>query len=192
MAFITSAETNAVSGDIDYYNTFVTNIANTVPQLAQLGTTWTIIGSTAAMDARVNTSTNPSSSVGVPIFRLDGVLVASSNADLWDGSLSARIYTIETGDPTNLLVWTGTTAGGTNAGLFALGGDFDGSIMGLASYGVGDDWVNYDSDSKAFLKSVYAISGVLTVVPEPTPRVLATIGLIGLAAWRRKNFFPTH
>lgn len=67
--------------------------------------------------------------------------------------------------------------------------------MGMSSLGDGDDWVNYDSDSKAFLKSVYAISGVLTVVPEPTSMVLATIGLIGfagLAAWRRKFFFPTH
>jgi len=34
--------------------------------------------------------------------------------------------------------------------------------------------------------------GQITIVPEPSSVVLAAIGLIGLAVWRRKFFFPTH
>jgi len=34
--------------------------------------------------------------------------------------------------------------------------------------------------------------GTITIVPEPSSVVLAAIGLIGLAVWRRKIFFPTR
>lgn len=189
LAFRTGARTNALSSDIEFYNAFVTNVANTVPQLAQLGTTWKIIGSTSAVDATENTSTNPSSSVGVSIFRLDGALVASSNADLWDGSIGAEISTFENGEfinPTGAFpspsVWTGTNADGYSAGIFVLGGSIHASIIGVIGFGGGDDWIVWDSDTKTSLKSVYAISGVLTVVPEPGSMVLALIAAAGFAS----------
>ena len=63
LAFLTTARTTAISGDIETYNTFVTNEANAQAELAALGTTWKAIGSTAAVDARDNTGTNPSCNV---------------------------------------------------------------------------------------------------------------------------------
>src|SRR5262245_19190294 len=83
LAFVTSTTRSAYSSNIDDYNTFVTNVANTVPELASLGTTWKAIGSTATVDARDNTGTNPvPDGVGVPIFLLNDTLLAADNFDL--------------------------------------------------------------------------------------------------------------
>ncbi len=96
LAFITSTATDATSTDINYYNTFVSNVAGGVPQLAALGTTWKAIGSTASIDARDNTGTNPAST-GVPIYTLAGVRIANNNADLWDGEVHNIINLTELG-----------------------------------------------------------------------------------------------
>src|SRR5690349_5670387 len=68
LAFVTSTTTDATSTSTFYYNTFVTNVANSVPELAALGTDWTVIGSTPGIDARTNTDTDPSNSTGFPIY----------------------------------------------------------------------------------------------------------------------------
>ena len=52
LAFMTSTLSTATATDIATYNTFVTNVANSVTELADLGTTWTAIASTATVDAR--------------------------------------------------------------------------------------------------------------------------------------------
>ncbi len=82
LAFITSSNPNgAVSSDIADYNSYVQSLANAVPALN--GITFNCIGSTADVDARDNTGTNPNVSVGVPIYLVDGTtLVANDNADL--------------------------------------------------------------------------------------------------------------
>jgi hypothetical protein len=80
LAFVTSTTRDATSSDIADYNAFVTAVANTVPALTELGTTWTAIGSTAAVDARDNTNTNPGNAEGVPIYLLDGTLLVRAVA----------------------------------------------------------------------------------------------------------------
>jgi hypothetical protein len=83
LAFVTSAERNGASSAIASYNAFVTSMANTQPALASLGTTWKAIGSTATVDARDNTGTNPVvDGAGVPIFLLNDTLLANDNFDL--------------------------------------------------------------------------------------------------------------
>lgn len=46
LAFVTSQTTLAQSTSIAYYDAFVTSVANTIPELANLSTTWHVIGST--------------------------------------------------------------------------------------------------------------------------------------------------
>ena len=100
------------------YNNFAAAAATAVPALNSLATTWkaivaTYVGGTVT-SAPVNTltrTTDPS----VPIYNLDGALVARGNSDLWDGSISCPIDRTETGiAPTaqrngDFLVWTGLT-----------------------------------------------------------------------------------
>jgi hypothetical protein len=68
LAFVTSTLRDATSANIADYNAYVTTVANAVPELLALATTWTAIGSTASVDARDNTGTNPNVEAGVPIF----------------------------------------------------------------------------------------------------------------------------
>ena len=116
LVFVTSTTRDATSSNIGDYNTFVTNAAAAVTELAALGTTWSAIGSTATVDARDNTGTNPfSDGAGVRIYDLLGTKVADTNSDLWDGSIDSAIATTEQG--LGLLgrgyVYTGTGLDGT-------------------------------------------------------------------------------
>jgi hypothetical protein len=79
MVFVTSAATNATSTDIDTYNTFVTNIAkdlagNTGSIVAQYEDwSWSVIGSTATVNAIDNTLTTwTDAAPGHAIFLVGG------------------------------------------------------------------------------------------------------------------------
>lgn len=176
LVFTTNTTTTAFSSDIATYNAFVTTSANTDPTLVGLGTSWKAIASTAAVSARDNTGTNPAS-VGVPIYNLAGQLVATSNADLWDGTIANAIFYDQHGvapPPGNLVVWTGTQPAGIPDE--PLGIDFP-------SWGQGNfatrDWVfssygTYGAEREFLL---YGMSGVLTApVPEPGTLALCAIG----------------
>ena len=86
-AFTSSGTTQATSSDINYYNTFVQDLANASPLNigAAQGVTWNVIGSTETVDARDNTSTNIAVyGTGEAIFLLDGTtLVATDYTKLW-------------------------------------------------------------------------------------------------------------
>ena len=112
LAFVTALWRTATSTYINDYNRFVNSIGNGKPLLAALGTTWIAIASTEAVDARDNTNTNPAVSTGVPIFRLDGVLIANHNADLWDDALAASLSITESGNALSRFVWTGSRTNG--------------------------------------------------------------------------------
>jgi hypothetical protein len=191
LAFVTSTTRDATSGAIADYNAFVAAAAAGVPELAALGTTWQAIGSTMEIDARDNTGTNPLLSTGVPIFRLDGVEVAQDNADLWDGSPSAPINTTEQGTAfAGTIVWSGTETDGTAVLPFSnqlgSGNPLNGSPSSVAP--VEYQWIMFFSPAGATENaSFYAISGVITVVPEPATYVLAAFGAIGLLAFRRRR-----
>ena len=124
LAFLTSGTRDATSSDIGVYNSFVQSAADAVPALASLGATWKAIGSTASVDARDNTGTNPATT-GVPIFLLNNTKLADDNADLWDGSIDVLFDLTELGPAVIFRVYTGTTSSGvilpTN-GLFSLSG----------------------------------------------------------------------
>ena len=122
LVFVTSTSTNAASSNIADYNAVVSSAANGSPELAALATTWTAIASTSSVDARDNSNTNFTISLGAPIYRLDDTLVASDNSDLWNGSLGAAISLDESANLAGGQVWTGTAPlDGTAYPLFPLG-----------------------------------------------------------------------
>ncbi|MCA2655808.1 PEP-CTERM sorting domain-containing protein [Microcystis sp. M061S2] len=173
LVFVTDGTRDATSTNINDYNTFVTNDVTPTSALAialnaaGLTTTWKAIGSTASVAARDNTGTNPSST-GVPIYLIDGNLVANDNADLWDGQVSSKLNLT----PSNTylgfnFVWTGTSSDGTGGlgGAYFLG-------SGLALVGQTDQtfgWV-FSSDQQASSSlRLYGLSSILTVPTPPAP-----------------------
>jgi hypothetical protein len=189
LVFATDTAMTGVSSDIDVYNNFVTTVANTEPKLTALGTTWRAIASTSSVDARDNTGTNPAS-MGVPIYNMVGQLIATSNADLWDGTIAHAIFFNQHGQPPppgQQVVWTGTQPAGIAENPLGMAfpawgeGDYADNEWVFASYGT------YGSE-REFL--FYGLSGVLTVVPEPSTIVPAALGAAAaLAIWitRRRS-----
>jgi hypothetical protein len=187
LAFVTSSERDASSTDIAVYNQFVTDVANSISELADLNTNWYVIGSTATVDARDNTNTNPDVWVGVPIFLLNDTKLVDNNADLWDGSLDRPLNIEETGLAGGGGVWTGSDYDGTaysdSWGNFPLG-----------AWNVKDGYSGYtdnrwicDVGSGHGLNRSYALSDTLTVsggepIPEPTTICLMSFGLLGVLA----------
>jgi hypothetical protein len=192
LVFVTSTARDATSTNIADYNAFVSTTANSVAELFALATDWTSIASTATVDARDNTSTNPALDAGMPIYRLDGVRLATSNSDLWDDVLEASLSVNEHGATIpQTFVWTGTLPDGTGHDQYHLG-----SPSGFVLTGQSSDpfapWIAASGDSAIGSLPVYAISGVLTVVPEPGTMVLASLAAVVVSlmwlgrGWKRR------
>ena len=196
IAFVTTAQRDPLSGDIADYNAFVTASANTQTALIALGTTWTAIASTNAVDARDNTGTNPfnAAHADVPIYLLDGATkIADGNADLWDGTLDHALTVNETGGNGSLTVRTGTEADGTATPPGS------GGALGTAAatnFGfntaTGSDWIAANSLGQTVSLHFYALSGVLafpaaTPVNGPGVGAILALGVAGIGLIRRRR-----
>ena len=196
LAFVTSGSIRATSTDIDTYNQFVVSSADAVPELASLGTTWTAIVSTPftglppfVSDARDHTETNPiSDGTGVPVFVLNGSMVAIDNAGLWGGSVLARLDTDELGNE-NIVsrVWTGSMRDGRSE--FPVGFAYNAVSAGRTTR-TNFGWVESSTELLSDREyPVYGLSGVLTAtaVPEPSSLAILGIGAIGLIGFHRRK-----
>jgi hypothetical protein len=173
LAFVTSTVRDATSSDIHDYNEFVQAAADSSP-LAGLGQSWQAIGSTIAIDARDNTGTNLEvDGLGVPIHLVDGTLLATGNADLWDGELLSEIdvdeFGVEVPSFTNQRVWTGSRSDGTRPQLDTLGGSVPLNFSMQGRLDTSDsEWIRYFAETNNRHNRLYGISGVIIAVPEPT------------------------
>lgn len=172
LVFVTSTTTQATSSDIATYNAFVQSAANASTAYPTLGSvTWKIVGSTATVDARDNTGTNPGSGTGVPVFLTNGATkIANNNTDLWDG-ISAAVNFNENGVLLNEdRAFTGTLSNGTK-----VTGTGDQPLGGTPNVRTGRsdnlNWMTDFNSPAASFNSVFAISDVLTIqaVSTPTP-----------------------
>ena len=187
LAFITSTNPGATLSTIGEYNALVQSLADA----AGIGgdVTWNVIGSTSEVDARDNTGTNPDvDGVGVPIYLVDmTTLVASNNADLWDGTIDHIIDQDENGAtkahwPFTGSYWDGTlSTGKPNTGGMGLDG------TGEITQGNGsrtDQWIwrQWTSDPAATALPLYAMSEVI-----PEPATICLLGFGGLMLRRRRK-----
>lgn len=120
LVFVSSTLIDATSSDISVYNAHVQSAANA----AGYGSvTWKAIVSTATIDARDNTVTNPLfDGDGEPVYLINGTdVIATGYEDLWDGSISHAINLNENLGGLNYSlpiwtqyspVWTGTAIDG--------------------------------------------------------------------------------
>ena len=179
LVFYTSGKMTSESADIDTYNAFIQDLANatSVYDIGVVeGVTWNVIGSTDAVDARDNTSTNIDvDGNGETIFLLDGsTVVANDYADLWDGSIQNVINQTETeAAPTYFWPCTGTYIDGTEApghggshGAFGDGGEIQ---QGSAETTTNWVWRTNTSGTTTKERPLYALSDPLYIVNlDPT------------------------
>ncbi len=175
LIFTTSTTTTATSSDPAYYNGFVSNLANGVPELQALGVSWYAFANIGSTTLQANTGiVNDVNDQGVPIYRLDGTIVISSYYSFWNTSRTpggfANLTVAEDGTVLNPAddtknVWTGLAESG--------GIPSNGSALGNANVGHGE----YDRNNQylyAFFNvantnayHLYGVSDVITVPGGP-------------------------
>jgi len=169
IAFVTSVTRDATSSNIVDYNDFVNAVANSLGSLLQpLAATWSAIASTSTVSA----ATNIGGVSSIPIYILDGSLVATGTADLFDGTLTSAINLSDDGVYGRRNVWTGTQSDGTAYGaIYFLGMDVPG--YGLSDFTDGQ-WIGYSRAAFTSEFYMYGISDALTVCwrrPRTEPRI---------------------
>jgi hypothetical protein len=201
LVFVTGENYTGASTNIGDYNADVTTSANEATSLvAGLGITWSVLGSTAAVNVLSNiVNTSPSITNFEGIYDLGGNLIAdgteTTGKGLYSGALQNFFDTTEYGTTIYNTVWTGTASNGSTTP----------EALGTADPFAGSSHTTNTTWTEAFLISagsgsaLYAISNplflgpgntLLTQAPVPEP---ATIGmtLLGLAscylAARRKR-----
>ena len=179
LVFVTADTYTATSSSITDYNNDVNTEANAVPALAALGTTWLDIGSTATVNAIDNIGIDS----GVPIYDLEGNLVANDAGTGVGGLIESNpilspIMFTELGTYLYTLVWTGSTWEGDTSAGSALGDPGD-VIYGVDGLTNDHQWITagFDSPSDGALNGLYGISEVLTV-PSATPEPSTTAMVI--------------
>lgn len=180
IAFVTGGIAGNNS-DISVYNDFVTAQAALGSETSKLTTSWAVLGSTSGIDARTNTSTDPTPAgdTGVPIYLVDGTTRISDHYDdLWDGSLDNALNLDGSGNvPTGSFNgWTGTASDGT-----ASANPMGGLIVGIGARSATDStWIDFTFDGgTSSERRLYGLSGVLTVAAVPEPSNFIAILLVG-------------
>lgn len=194
LVFVTYDPILATSTNIADYNTFVTSEADEVSALAALDATWTVIGSTATVDAATNVGSSTSG-----IYNLEGEMVADGTANLFSayGVVNPIEYD-QFGNPTDEMVWTGSNWDGTADSPFTLGwflatafGESDETTFGSALNN------GFTCCGSQVAEPIYAISSEITVTastPEPGAVALSALGGIFLLLARkrqRRNYSAT-
>ena len=189
LVFVTASTYAATSTNISTYNSEVNTEANAVAALAALHTTWLDIGSTATVNAINNIGQDPS----IPIYNLNGQLVANdatTNAGgLFSGTLFHAIDYNESCSLDITYVWTGTGSNGTGVSGDQLGAR--NVAEGYSADTTSGLWFHDGATSACYgTESLYAISVVLTVPghnPEPSTTALVLLGGAGLLFMARRR-----
>jgi hypothetical protein len=200
LVFLTDGSHDALSDDIAVYNAFVSQEAAASSSDVVRSATWKAIASTADVAAIDNASLGSA----LPVYDTHGELVVPGGQAsplltithlmpiTWDQSGNAK-------PDYDQFPWTGTTEGGTSVfpgyGSFGLGGMYGMSIVGAAAIlDLGDSphyqsgWLSNEMAPLDATLPFYAISGPITVTPEPATMGLLVVGLIvGMAPKARRS-----
>ena len=172
LLFLSSSSRNAVPTDIDTYNTWVQSLTDSGhTDIQDYSSTFRIVGSTEAVDARDNTGTTyTSSDKGVAIYWLNGNKAADQYEDFydesWDQEATMRTQAGATvSAPTS--VYTGSNHNGTESfsGVsLALGRRLVGVGKPNSTVSGNGPLTGAGTDASEFL-GLYGLSGVFSVSP---------------------------
>jgi hypothetical protein len=191
--FVTEGTIDATSPDISVYNAFVTSEAGKSGDLPSAD--WYAVASTTSIDAK----NNAVAYADVPIYNTQGERIANGLADLWDGAILNAIqydqYGTTLGDT---FVWTGSNANGTRKYLY---GSSSGPLGSPAPDDPTDPHVVFGSSTQSDSKwlkngtfvdfyethSLYALSGVVYIAPEPGTLMLLCTSILAFVFYNRRR-----
>jgi len=185
LAFVTDGTITGTSSFVGTYNSFVATEAATDTSLPN--TTWTAIAGTPGVSAASNVSCGSVCNNNVPIYLVDGTLVASSTASFFSNGLLGNINEDGKGAAVSVLAmeWVGSNMDGTAAQGNELGSNIP------VAYSADDHTVTFFNVNNDPLQ-LFALSGELDVaaaVPEPSTWAMMILGFagVGFMAYRRKS-----
>ena len=191
LMFTTSATTDALSPDIDFYDDFVQSLADDAPVVGTWGLDWQAFISVPSQKATDHTETTPEMPIkdpfdfpvdGIPLYRVDGERIVGSYFDFffWGHDNSLDITELGTA-PATSFAWTGTLNNGNGGFPAGYSGGITTQGRITAKSGSAIQAQQFRSTAQAHL---YAISELITV-PEPWFHFAALISLVFFLQWAR-------
>jgi len=187
LIFVSSQTRVSDDANVSVYDSFI----NTLADAAGLGVyngapvAWHVLGSTPAPLNAIDRLPNSS----VPIYDMNGDLVANAANDIWSGALLHAIDFTEAGQPLSALVFTATLSTGLLDPTLQGFGEFGDQIVGNSSSS-DSGWIDFGKSFNMTAHSFYGFSDMITVaapppspVPEPSSVTLGltAVALLGLA-----------
>lgn len=192
--FTTSEGRNALSADIEDYHGFVQTVADAAPVVGGWDLNWRAVVRTPGTLAWINSGTDPNESGvfplpeadRIPIYRVDGEQIWFDYQHMWNfhnESPFAVPTVTELGTDYENFVWTGTEDANV-PGPSPLGEPFP--FLGLTSSRA-FTWNVSTRGDEADAFPLYAISEVITVIPEPGSISLLLVALMPAILFRRRS-----
>lgn len=177
LIFVTLGDNPGQSADIATYNAFVATEATLSPSIAALDAEWHAVVSTVTVPAIVNALND-----GLSVYNTQGILVANAATGIYNGSLLSPVQYTQFGNARSSQVWTGATS---------IGGIPDNPMGGAVcvlgdSSATGANWISGGATFSGNFFPLYALSGPITVVPEPSSIILIAFGALALSAFSRR------
>lgn len=191
LVFVTSTTTTATDTTAAYYNNFVNNLAQSVPELQALGVMWTVMGNLNGANPWQNTGTEGSDVI--PIYRMDDTVFAANYTAL-KAAPTVSVSLNELGIPVINSpqevgrVWTGMGEASSipQISSYIGSGGAGGNTQAARPDNLWYTWGWYGV-ANTTQQHLYAMSGVITVaaIPEPSAALLGGLGMLCLLRRRR-------